>query len=68
MSAVKQLAHALIDTLPDGASWDDVLRAVDEARFREAVAAGVEAADRGDIATADRVREMFARWGVDAPR
>lgn len=66
MSAVKQEAHKLIDTLPEAASWDDVVRAVDEARFQEAVQAGLAAADRGDFASPERVKAMFAKWGVDA--
>ena len=66
MSAVKQAAHKLIDPLPEAAGWDDVVRAVDEARFRAAVQAGIEAADRGDVASPDRVKAMFAQWGVDA--
>lgn len=65
MSAVKQEAHKLIDTLPEAASWDDVVRAVDEARFHEAVREGVAAADRGDFASPERVKAMFAKWGVD---
>ncbi|MBP3975962.1 hypothetical protein [Pseudoxanthomonas spadix] len=66
MSAVKQQAHKLIDTLPEAASWDDVVRVVDRARFQEAVREGIEAADRGDFASAERVKAMFAKWGVDA--
>ncbi|AER56913.1 hypothetical protein DSC_11345 [Pseudoxanthomonas spadix BD-a59] len=66
MSAVKQQAHKLIDTLPEAASWDDVVRVVDQARFQEAVRDGIEAADRGDFASAERVKAMFAKWGVDA--
>lgn len=66
MSAVKQQAHKLIDTLPEAASWDDVVRVVDQARFHEAVREGIEAADRGDFASAERVKAMFAKWGVDA--
>ncbi len=65
MSAVKQEAHKLIDTLPEAASWNDVVRAVDEARFHEAVREGIAAADRGDFASPERVKAMFAKWGVD---
>lgn len=66
MSAVKQQAHQLIDTLPEAAGWDDVVRAVDEARFQDAVRAGIVAADRGEFASPERVKAMFAKWGVDA--
>lgn len=66
MPAAKRQALQLIDALPDAASWDDVIRAVDEARFRDAVQAGVDAAERGDFATPERIRAMFAKWGIDA--
>ena len=65
MSAVKQEAHRLIDALPEAAGWDDVVRAVDEARFHEAVRAGIAAADRDDFASPERIKAMFAKWGVD---
>ena len=66
MSAVKQEAHKLIDALPEAASWDDVVRVLDEARFHEAVHSGIAAADRGEFASPERVKAMFAKWGVDA--
>ena len=66
MSAIKQEAHKLIDTLPEAASWDDVVRAIVEARFHEAVREGIAAAERGDFASPERVKAMFAKWGVDA--
>ncbi len=66
MSAVKQEAHKLIDTLPEAADWDDVVRAVDRARFEQAVHEGIAAADRGYFASPERVKAMFAKWGVDA--
>lgn len=58
---LKETLHALAEQLPDGATWDDVLQ---EVRFRRAVEAGIRAADRGEFATADEVREAFASWGV----
>lgn len=64
MSTVfKQEAHKLIDTMPESATWDDL---AEKARFLAAVERGIEAADRGDFASPERVREMFAKWGVDA--
>jgi predicted transcriptional regulator len=64
MSTVfKQEAHKLIDTMPETATWDDL---AEKARFLAAVERGVEAADRGEFASPDRVREMFAKWGLDA--
>lgn len=60
-ASVKQELHQLADTLPDNATWDDV---IEEARFRRAVEAGTHAADRGAFATDEEVRAAFARWGV----
>jgi predicted transcriptional regulator len=63
MAAVfKQEAHKLIDALPETASWDDL---AEKARFLAAVERGIEAADRGEFASPERVRAMFAKWGVD---
>ena len=60
---IKQQAHQLIDQLPDTATWEDLAEKV---RFLAAVERGIEAADRGDFASPERVRSMFAKWGVDA--
>jgi predicted transcriptional regulator len=61
-AAFKHEAHKLIDELPDSAGWDDL---AERARFLAAVERGIEAADRGDFASPELVRAMFARWGVD---
>jgi predicted transcriptional regulator len=61
-AAFKQEAHRLIDQLPESASWDDLAEKV---RFLAGVERGVAAADRGSLASPERVRAMFARWGVD---
>ena len=66
MSAIKQEAHKLIDALPEAAGWDEVVRAVDEARLQDMVEAGLAAAGRGDFASQERMKSMFAKWGVDA--
>lgn len=58
----KQEAHQLVDALPETASWDDL---AEKARFLAAVERGVEAADRGDFADSERIKAMFAKWGVD---
>ena len=60
-ASVKHELHHLADTLPENATWDDV---IEEVRFRRAVEAGVRAADRGAFATDEDVRAAFARWGV----
>ena len=64
MAAVfKQEAHKLIDALPETASWDEL---AEKARLLAAVERGIEAADRGEFASPERMRAMFAKWGVDA--
>ena len=64
MAAVfKQEAHKLIDALPESASWDEL---AEKAKFLAAVERGIEAADRGEFASPERINAMFAKWGVDA--
>lgn len=64
MSALdlSQQVHQIADHLPPEATWDDV---IEPARFRKAVQKGVAAADRGEFASAEEVRRVFANWGVD---
>ncbi|MBS0432958.1 MAG: hypothetical protein JSS21_11225 [Proteobacteria bacterium] len=63
MAAVfKQEAHKLIDTLPDDAGWEDL---AEQAGHLAAIEHGIEAADRGDFASPERIKAMFAKWGVD---
>ncbi|MEX2516773.1 MAG: hypothetical protein WD572_07685 [Gammaproteobacteria bacterium] len=59
---IKQAAHKLVDQLPDGATWEDVMY---EAYVRQAVQEGIEAADRGEFASDEEVRRRFARWDVN---
>ena len=61
-AAFKQEAHRLVDQLPESASWEDL---AEKARFLAGVERGIAAADRGDFASPERVRAMFAQWGVD---
>jgi predicted transcriptional regulator len=64
MTAVfKQEAHKLIDALPESASWDEL---AEKAKFLAAVERGIDAADRGEFASPERIKAMFAKWGVDA--
>lgn len=58
---LKDTLHTLAEQLPDNATWDDVL---EEVRFRRAVEAGIKAANRGEFANANEIRESFASWGV----
>lgn len=62
-AAFKKEAHQLIDDMPDTASWDEL---AEKAKYLAAVERGIAAADRGEFASAERVRAMFAKWGVDA--
>ena len=61
-TAFKDQAHQLIDSLPETADWDDL---IEKARYLAAVQRGIDAADRGDFASRERLREMFAKWGVE---
>jgi len=58
---VKQKVHALIEQLPDTATWEDVL---EELRFVQAVEQGLTEADRGEFAKSEEVRAAFASWGA----
>lgn len=59
---LKETLHTLAEELPDNATWDDVL---EEVRFRRAVETGIRAADKGEFARANEVREVFKSWGVN---
>lgn len=58
----KEQAHQLIDSLPETADWDEL---AEKARYLAAVQRGMEAAERGDFASPECIRSMFAKWGVD---
>lgn len=58
---LKQEAHKLVDQLPDGATWEDVMY---EAYVRQAVQEGIDAAERGEFASEEEVRRRFGKWGV----
>ena len=53
---VKTEAHRLIDTLPDTATWDDIMHRV---YVRQCVDAGIEDADAGRVVDVDEVRRTF---------
>lgn len=57
---IKEEAHKLIDRLPTGASWEDLMR---EIYVREAIENGL--ADSLNNDTTD-VREVRAKYGLDA--
>jgi len=58
---IRQSLHTMADQLPEDATWKDVLY---EAYVRQEIAAGQEAADRGQFASEDDVKSAFAKWGV----
>lgn len=61
-AAFKKQAHQLIDDVAETASSDEL----DEKAHLAAVERGVAAADRGEFASPERLRAIFAKWGVDA--
>ena len=58
---IREALHNLADRLPDGATWKDVAY---EAYVRQEIESGLEEARRGDFATDEEVRSVFAKWGV----
>jgi predicted transcriptional regulator len=60
-SDIRQELHALAERLPEDAGWADVMELL---RYREAVAEGLAAADRGEFARDEEVRRVFAKYGV----
>ncbi|GAC1676996.1 MAG: hypothetical protein NVS9B2_27790 [Steroidobacteraceae bacterium] len=61
-AALKHEVEEILEHLPDTATWDDL---IEQARFRKAVEEGIAAADRGEFASDEEVRRVFAKWGVD---
>ena len=53
---LKDVAHRLIDSLPDGATWDDVMYRV---YVRQAVDAGLQDAKEGRLVDVSEVRRQF---------
>ncbi len=57
---VKAEIHRLVDSLPDGATWEDLKYLV---YFRARLDAGRESAERGSTRTTDDIRQ---KYGLDA--
>ena len=53
---IKSEAQRLIDTLPDGATWDDLMYRV---YVRQCIDAGLEDADAGRVVDVEEVRRRF---------
>ena len=58
MATVKEEAQRLLNTLPDEASWDDLMY---EIYVRKKIDAGIKAADAGKLIPQDEVRKRFQR-------
>lgn len=60
---LKETLHTLAEQLPEDATIEDV---IERLRFRQAVAEGRHAAERGEFASDEEVRRVFAEYGVKA--
>ena len=49
-------AHKLIDSLPNGSTWDDVMYRI---YVRQAIDKGIADAENGDVVPVDEVRRRF---------
>ena len=58
---LRQEVHALAERLPESATWGDVL---EYARYRMAVQEGLAEARRGEFASDEDVRRMYAKFGI----
>jgi predicted transcriptional regulator len=58
--SLKEQAHQLVDNLPDGATWEDVMYRI---YVRQAIEAGIKDSDAGR--TMD-VKEVRKRFGLQA--
>ena len=56
MPDVKQEARHLIDSLPEGATWDDLMYTI---YVRQAVEAGLEDSEAGRVLDVNEVRAKF---------
>ena len=57
---LKQEAHRLVDQLPEGASWDDLMY---EVYVRQAVDRGLADADAGRVVPHEEAAARFRRAG-----
>lgn len=60
---IRETLHILAEQLPEDATIED---AIERLRFCQAVEEGKRAAGRGEFATDEEVRRVFAKYGVDA--
>lgn len=56
MNTAKEDARQLIESLPDHATWDDVMY---ELYVRQKIAVGIQAADEGRVVPHEEVKKRF---------
>ncbi len=58
MATIREEAQKAIQTLPDEASWDDVMY---EIYVRKKIDTGIKAADAGKMTSHEQVKKQFLR-------
>ena len=56
MGTVKDQARQLVESLPDHATWDDLMY---EFYVRQKIAVGIQAADEGRVVPHEEVKKRF---------
>lgn len=56
MRTVKEQARQVVETLPEEATWDDLMY---ELYVRQKIATGLEAAERGRVVSHEEVKRQF---------
>ncbi len=56
---IKEQAKALIDSLPDDATWEDLMA---EIYFKKNVDKGLQDLEDGKTLTHDEVKERLSKW------
>ena len=57
MSTIKEEAAQLVNSLPEGATWDDVMYAI---YVRQKIEAGIKDGEEGNVVAQDEVERRFA--------
>lgn len=60
---LRETLHTLAEQLPEDASIEDV---IERLRYLRSVEEGKRAAERGEFASDEEVRRVFAKYGIDA--
>jgi predicted transcriptional regulator len=56
MSTIKEEARKVIDSLPENATWDDLMY---ELYVRQKIEAGIQAAEEGRVISHEQVKQRF---------